>query len=71
MEVTEVNAYLGRMVHCRIEKCCIDGDYVLTACIKRRDRLGKLIYQAELLDRRNNSILYADMKDVSARTQKY
>ena len=64
MEVSEVKANLNKRVH--VSNRHTDSDYILTACIIRRNAEGKDFYQAEVQDLRNNrAVLIASLEDVS------
>jgi hypothetical protein len=58
MEVKEIVSNLNKKVmYC-------DSEYTLTGSTIRKDSKGSVFYQAELLDKNNNSICIVRLEDV-------
>ena len=69
MELKSVKSMLGKAVYYDSRQMDFDGDskkeYILTACILRKDKHDKLYYQAELKDIGcKNSVLIVDLDKV-------
>ena len=58
MEVKEIIPNLNRPVYYN------GTEYILTGSTIRRDKEGKLFYQAELLDKCGNSVIIAKLEEV-------
>ena len=64
MKVSEVKANLNKRVH--VKNRHTDSDYILTACIIRKNAEGKDFYQAEVQDLRNSrAVLIVSLEDIS------
>ncbi|MGN0657181.1 MAG: hypothetical protein ACI4KR_10345 [Ruminiclostridium sp.] len=64
MELIDVKRNLNRRI--RVKDRHIDGEYILTACIIRRNESGDFFYQAEVQDLNNHrSVCIVRLEDVS------
>lgn len=65
MDIKEVKPNLNKNVLYINQKAGINSEYILTACIIRRNEKG-FFYQVELNDMKSNSIIIASLEDIKA-----
>lgn len=65
MDIKEVKPNLNKNVLYISQKAGINSEYILTACIIRRNEKG-FFYQVELRDIKSNSIIIASLEDINA-----
>lgn len=62
MRLEDINKNLNKMIVYQ----GAEGVYKLTACIKRKDKTGKVFYRVEILDTKNkNSVLIVGLDDIA------
>lgn len=72
MELIQVKHYLNALVYFEDRQINFSKDstneYILTACILRKDKQGRFYYQAELKDLKANSVCIVPLEKVKVTT---
>lgn len=66
MDIKEVKKNLNEEVNYKSDKLGIDGAYILTGCIFRKNNSG-FYYQVELMDKKSNSIIIAQLCEIEGK----
>lgn len=68
MDIKSVKSMLGKTVYFDTGQMNFDGcsikDFIFNACILRKDKLGRLYYQAELREPCKNSVIIVPLEKV-------
>lgn len=69
MKITEVKAYMNKQVRYVSRKLNIDQQYILSACILRRNCKGEYYYLAEIMDiKQKMSVLIVPLEEIHGET---
>lgn len=73
MNLKDVKRMLNHITYYDTEQLNIDGsslkDFILTACILRKDRNNRFYYQAELKETNCNSVIIVPLEQVLLKTE--
>lgn len=64
MDISRVKYNLGKLVRLQLPRHYVDGEYLLTGCIIRKNNKGEFFYQAELSEHDSKSIVIAELGSV-------
>lgn len=64
MDISRVKYNLGQRVRLVLPRHYVDGEYLLTGCILRRNEDGGFFYQAELSEADTGSVIIAGLEDI-------
>ena len=64
MDISEIKCNLGRRVRVLNERLLLDGEYILTGCIIRKDDKFGIFYECELSDPETRGVVITGMGDV-------
>jgi len=64
MDISRVKYTLGKLVRLKLPRHYVDGKYMLTGCIIRKDKRNEYFYQAELTDTNSKSVIIAGLDDI-------
>lgn len=63
MKPTEIKDNLNKKVHYNSESLHIDGDFILSGAVFRKDEKGRYYYQAEL--KTMNGVIYTSLENLT------
>lgn len=65
MKAAEIKSHLNKTVRFKSAKLNIDGNYIFSGAIFRKNEQGKFFYQAEITDPSfKNSVIICDLADI-------
>lgn len=64
MDISRVKYNLGQRVRLVLPRLYVDGEYLLTGCILRRNDDGGFFYQAELSEMDTGSAIITSLEDI-------
>lgn len=61
MDISRVKYNLGKLVRLQLSRHYVNGEYLLTGCVIRKNKKNEFFYQAELTEPDSKSIVIADL----------
>ena len=61
MDISRVKYNLGKLVRLQLSRHYVNGEYLLTGCIIRKNKKNEFFYQAELTELDSKSIIIAEL----------
>lgn len=64
MDISRVKYNLGQTVRLVLPRHYVDGEYLLSGCILRKNENGEFFYQAELTDVNSRAVIIAKLENI-------
>lgn len=64
MDISRVKYNLGQTVRLVLPRHYVDGEYLLSGCILRKNENGEFFYQAELTEAKTGSVIIAKLENI-------
>lgn len=64
MDISRVKYNLGRSVRFVLPRHYVDGEYLLSGCILRKNENEDFFYQAELTEAKTGSVIIAKLENI-------